>query len=242
MIRVLPNPESLARAAAEIFVTRARHAVEASGRFAVVLSGGKTPRRAYELLSRPLFTGRVPWDDVHVFWGDERYVPPDDPQSNARMAREALLDHVSIPQVQVHPIDCSLPPRDAAARYEALLREFFAGQEPAMDLVFLGLGENGHTASLFPGSPVLEEKDRWVAEVYVAESNKYRLTMTAPFINQAAMIIFLVSGTSKAAILRDAIQGDKRAPPLPVHLIRPVRGEAVWLVDSKAAAFLSLTP
>ena len=179
LIRIFDDPEALSRGAAEFFVDAARDAVAARGRFSVALSGGSTPRRTYEMLARPTFRDRVDWARTHVFWGDERCVDPDDPRSNARLAHEALLRHVPVPAGQVHPMDCLPDPREAARRYEALLQNFFAGGEPRFDLILLGLGENGHTASLFPGAPVLTEAARWVAEVYVAEQDLHRLTLTA---------------------------------------------------------------
>ncbi len=169
MIRIFDDPEALSRGAAEFFADTARDAVAARGRFSVALSGGSTPRRTYETLARPSFRDRVDWARTHVFWGDERCVDLNDPRRNALMAQEALLRHVPVPAGQVHPMDCLPDPREAARRYEALLQNFFTGGEPRFDLILLGLGENGHTASLFPGAAVLAEAARWVAEVYVAE-------------------------------------------------------------------------
>ena len=152
MIQVYPDLESLSRAAADLLVMQAHLAVAARGRFSVALSGGATPRRTYELLAAPPLKDQAPWDRVHVFWGDERGVPRNDPRSNARMAREAWLDHVPIPKDQIHPLDCADDPATAARQYEAELRQFFAGGPPRLDLVLLGLGDDGHTASLFPGT------------------------------------------------------------------------------------------
>ena len=165
MIEVYPDLESLSRAAAALLVKQANLAVAARGRFSVALSGGATPRRTYELLAAPPWVDQAPWDRVHVFWGDERCVPLDDPRSNARLAKEAWLDHVPIPADQIHPLDCADDPAAAAGQYEAQLREFFAGKPPILDLVLLGLGDNGHTASLFPGTTVLAERERWAAAV-----------------------------------------------------------------------------
>ena len=170
MIEVYPDLESLSRAAAALLVRQANLAVAARGRFSVALAGGATPRRTYELLAAPPLADRAPWDRVHVFWGDERCVPLTDPRSNARLAKEAWLDRVPIPGHQIHPLNCALDPAAAARQYEAQLREFFAGQPPILDLVLLGLGDDGHTASLFPGTTVLAETERWAAAVYVAEA------------------------------------------------------------------------
>jgi 6-phosphogluconolactonase len=238
MIRVYPDLESLSRAAAALIVTQANLAVAARGRFSVALAGGATPRRTYELLAAPPLMDQAPWDRVHVFWGDERCVPPDAPRSNARMAKEAWLDRVPIPGHQIHPITCAQDPAAAARDYEARLREFFAGAPPRLDLVLLGLGHDGHTASLFPGTTVLEEQERWAAAVYVPEGDLYRVTLTAPLINQAARVAFLVAGGAKAKILREVLHGLRDPARLPAQLIRPHHGELLWLTDLAAAAQL----
>ncbi len=236
MIKVYPDLESLSRAAAALLVEQANLAVAARGRFSVALSGGNTPRRTYELLASLPFKEQAPWHRMHIFWGDERCVPLDDPRSNARMAKEAWLDHVSIPEGQIHFLNCATVPAEGARQYEAQLRQFFAGRPPRLDLVLLGLGDNGHTASLFPGTPVLKETERWASEVYVAEQDLYRVTLTAPFINQAALVTFLVAGAAKAEVLRDILHGPRDPDRLPAQLIALQAGEVLWLTDLKAAA------
>ena len=238
MIRIFDDPEALSLGAAEFFADTARDAVAARGRFSVALSGGSTPRRTYEMLARPSFQGRVDWARTHVFWGDERCVDPEDPRSNARLATEALLRHVAVPAGQVHPMDCLPDPREAARRYEALLQNFFTGGEPRFDLILLGLGENGHTASMFPGAAALAEAERWVAEVYVADQDLHRLTLTATFINRAATVAFLVAGAAKAAVVREVITGPRNPLRLPAQLIRPEPGKLHWLLDKAAAGAL----
>jgi 6-phosphogluconolactonase len=240
MIRVYPDLESLSRAAAALIATQANLAVAARGRFSVALAGGATPRRTYEMLAAPPLVDQAPWDRVHVFWGDERCVPPDDPRSNAHMAKAAWLDRVPIPKDQIHPLNCAPDPAAAARGYEAQLREFFAGAPPRLDLVLLGLGHDGHTASLFPGTTVLEEKERWAAAVYVAEGTS-RVTLTAPLINQAALVAFLVAGGDKAEVLREVLHGPRDPARLPAQLIRPQNGELLWLADRQAAALVSAT-
>lgn len=239
MIKIYPDLNALSRAAAAIFVEQASQAVAARGRFSVALSGGTTPQSTYELLAQSPSRDRVDWDKVHVFWGDERFVPLDDPRSNARMARKAWLDQVPLLKDQVHPIDCNKDPAGAAQEYEGLLRQFFAGEPPQLDLVFLGLGENGHTASLFPGTAVPGERQRWTAEVYVAVQNLYRVTLTPPLLNQARLTVFLVAGAGKAGVLREVLQSPRDPTRLPAQLIRPVDGELRWLVEEQAAAQLS---
>jgi 6-phosphogluconolactonase len=238
MIKVYPDLESLSQAAATLVVDRANQAVAARGRFDVALSGGNTPRRTYELLRAHPRWDQAPWHRMHIFWGDERCVPPDDPRSNARMATDAWLDHVPIPATQIHCIECAPSPAAGARRYEAHLRQFFSGRPPRLDLVLLGLGDNGHTASLFPGSPVLQESERWVAEVYVAEQDLWRVTLTAPLINQAALVVFLVAGQSKAGVLQEILHGPQDPQRLPAQLIKPQPGDLLWLLDLAAAAQL----
>jgi 6-phosphogluconolactonase len=234
MIWVYDDHEALSNAAAGLFVQQARLG---HGRFAVALSGGHTPRRTYELLSEPPFAEQVPWDLVHVFWGDERCVPANDPRNNAHVARGLLLNHVPVPPTQVHPIMCSESPQRAAEDYERLLVDFFPHAQPRFDLVFLGLGENGHTASLFPHTPVLDSEE-WVAAVYLADQDIYRVTLTAGVINQARVVVFLVSGPGKAAVLKQVLEGPERPRDLPAQLIHPKNGELHWLVDRDAAALL----
>lgn len=238
MIRVYENQEALSLAAAKLFVSEARQAVQSRGRFVVALSGGSTPQRTYELLSQKPFRELVPWQSTHVFWGDERCVSINDPRSNARMARQALLDHVPLPSGQVHPMICDRSPGLAAMEYEAILRDFFKDGCARFDLFLLGLGENGHTASLFPGTSVLIEPQRRVAEVYLAEERQNRLTLTARVINQAALIVFLVSGVAKAPILRKVLEDAPSQETVPARLIKPVQGELLWLVDREAASLL----
>jgi len=230
----------VSRAAAELFLRQANEAIKDRGRFSVALSGGHTPQRAYELLAGPPFNRLVDWGRVHVFWGDERCVPPDDPRSNARMAREKLLDHVPVPPGQVHPIACANSAKDGAQSYESLLQSFFDGGPKRFDLVFLGLGTDGHTASLFPGTPAVLEKDRWVTEVYSEKDEIYRVTLTAPILNQALVLAFIASGASKAEVLREVLTQRPESERFPARLIEPDchGGKLYWLVDRNAASLL----
>jgi 6-phosphogluconolactonase len=238
IIQTYPDLEALSRAAAGLFVRQAKDAVQQRGRFGVALSGGTTPRRTYALLAQSPFREQVPWERTHVFWGDERCVAPDDPRSNARLAREALLDRVPVPPRQVHPISCRTSPETAAREYAAVLREYFGAGPASFDLILLGLGENGHTASLFPGDAALDERVRWTAPVLVADPDLHRVTLTASLLNQAAMVAFLVAGAAKAGMLREVLQGPRDPRRLPAHLINPEKGELYWLVDREAAAQL----
>jgi 6-phosphogluconolactonase len=241
MIRVYPDLESLSQSAAELFTLQSRVAGIACGRFSVALSGGETPRRMYELLATPEYSERIHWPEVHIFWSDERCVPEDDPRSNVRMARKALLDYVPIPPGNIHTIHCATNPQQAAEAYEKDLREFFSTQNPNFHLLLLGLGSNGHTASLFPHTSVLNEEQRWVSEVYVEEVGMYRITFTAPFINRAEQVTFLVSGADKAQALEDVLEGPYQPSDLPAQLIRSNGKHPLWLVDKAASHKLTMT-
>lgn len=239
MIRVYADPEGVAVAAARLFAGEARRAVARRGRFSVLLAGGETPRRTYELLAEMPTRGRIPWEQVHAFWGDERCVPEGDPRSNATMARRAFLDRVPVSDGQVHPIRCGRSPREGAAAYEAMLRDSFGTGPPRFDLVLLGLGTNGHTASLFPETMVLGERERWAAVVTVAGEPFSRVTLTLPVINAAACVVFLVTGTPKAGVLREILEGNPDPRQLPARLVRPTAGRLLWLLDRAAAGLLS---
>jgi 6-phosphogluconolactonase len=234
-VRIYPGIEALTQAATRLFVQSAESSVASKGSFAVVLSGGTSPQSTYRLLARPPYVSRVPWNRTHVFWGDERCVPRNDIGNNARMAFDTLLNHVPIPGNQVHPIPSEDPPEQAANHYETALRQFFPDGTARFDLVFLGLGTNGHTASLFPDTLILEERQRWVREVYLAEENRHRVSLTAPAINQAALVAFLVHGSDKSQVLRAVLEGPRQPRKLPAQLIQPSDGELLWLVDEEAA-------
>jgi 6-phosphogluconolactonase len=242
MIRIYPNQESLSLGAARLFVRQAGLAVKAHSRFSVALSGGRTPQRTYELLAQLPFRDQVAWSQTHVFWGDERCVPPKDPRSNARMARLLLLEQVPIPRHQIHPIFCARSPKEAAQDYEDLLRSFFGEGPPRLDLIFLGLGEDGHTASLFPQTPVLKEGKRWAAEIYLPQQDLYRVTLTPHIINHAAVVAFLVAGPTKASILKEVLEGSRHPHRYPGQFIHPSGGRLQWLVDKEAASQLSRAP
>jgi 6-phosphogluconolactonase len=234
MIRIFNDLEGVSQAAAVMFADLADEAIATRGHFSVVLSGGSTPRRLYEILADAPFCDQIQWQAVHVFWGDERCVPVDDPRSNVLMARKILLDRVPVQANHIHPILGDLPAALAAVRYETELRNFFEGQPPVFDLILLGLGDNAHTASLFPHTPVLDEKERWVKEIYVAEQSMYRVTLTAPLINHAKEVIFLVSGADKASALQDVLESAYQPHKLPAQLIRPNGAHPIWLVDRAA--------
>jgi 6-phosphogluconolactonase len=238
-VQVFDDAEAVARAAAELFARLSLEAVEERGSFSVALSGGTTPRRVYELLASDEYKERAPWPNVHVFFGDERTVPADHAESNYRMASEALLSRVEIPSENVHRIEGLGDAAANARNYESVVRRFFGDAGwPRFDLVFLGMGDDGHTASLFPETPALEESRAWVAANWVEKLGAWRITLTAPAVNAARRVVFLVTGASKSERLREVLNGARDPSRLPSQMIRPADGALSWYVDRAAAAKL----
>jgi len=241
-VQVFETPEQLAFAAAERFVARAHEFHGEAHRFSVALAGGRTPRRVYELLATDQFNSRVAWHQLHLFFGDERSVPQDHPESNYAMAYETLISKVAIPPKNVFRIIGEGNPDENARAYENQLRTFFAGQAwPRFDLVFLGMGGDGHTASLFPGSEALNEKTKWVVATRLHRVSQDRITLTVPAFNHAALVMFLVTGKEKAARIAEVLRGQPTPNRLPAQLIRPgdeTDGAHEWLIDRGAALLL----
>ena len=225
----------LSRKTAERFIQLARELVEASGRMTVAFSGGSTPKHLYSLLASPDYKNRIPWNNVEVFWGDERCVPPDHSESNFRMAQEALLSRIQIPPGNIHRMRGEGQPQAAAAEYEKELQKFFGfnyGGLPRFDLILLGIGEDGHTASLFPGSDALNETEHLVVAPFVEKLNSYRLTLSLPVLNNAAHVWFLVAGSSKAGAVKQAFSSSS---DLPAAKVQPVNGKLTWFITRDAA-------
>ncbi len=241
-IRIVPDKEAIFLASADEFVRLAKGAVAAGKRFTVALSGGSTPRGLYELLTTPAYKSQVDWSQVEFFWGDERSVPPDNKDSNYRMAKEALLSKLPIAEQQVHRLQAERSDRDQAARdYQNEIAKVFGvspdGPPPAFDLILLGMGPDGHTASLFPHTTALKETKRWVVVNHVAKFNTDRVTFTTPLLNRASHVTFLAAGADKAAPLFEVLEGPPNSDEYPSQLIQPV-GELLWLIDKSAAANL----
>ncbi len=241
-IRTLTTPQELFSAAAEEVVSAATDAVAQRGRFTIALSGGSTPKGLFNLLATNALTV-LPWDRMFFFWGDERHVPPTDPDSNYRMAQETMLSKVPVPPGNVFRMAAENPDAEAVAEdYEKTLWKFFElepGQIPVFDLILLGMGPDGHTASLFPGTAGLQEKSRLVIANWVEKMKTSRLTFTLPVLNAARCVAFLVSGTDKAAVLRTVLEEDVPGEQYPAKLVRPTDGKLIWLVDRAAASELS---
>jgi 6-phosphogluconolactonase len=246
VVRVLADPETVARAAAGEFVRLARKPHAKGRAFRVALSGGSTPRRTYEILAEAPFRDMVDWKRVHFFWGDERCVPPDHPDSNYRMALEALLSRVPAAPARIHRIEAERADADTAAReYQREVTRVFGATEnaptPVFDLILLGLGPDGHTASLFPRTAALREVERWVVANFVPELGARRMTFTYPLLNRAAHLLFVSTGVEKSAILAEVLEGPEDPERLPAQGVKPSSGTLTWIVDGGAAARLRRT-
>ncbi len=243
---VEPDPASLARRAAHHFVEMVSEATEANGRARIAISGGSTPKAVFQLMANPEepFRNRMPWEDLDLFWVDERTVPPDHPESNYRMTRETLLDHVPLQAQQVHRMEGELAPDVAADRYESELRNTFrleGAEHPRFDLISLGMGDDGHTASLFPHTAAIHEMSRLVTANQVPQKDTWRITLTWPVINQARSVFFLIGGADKATKVHEVFMGPRDPETLPSQLIWPSSGILTLFLDKAAAALLPAT-
>ena len=235
MIKVFKNPKSLLPALAEFIAAQAQQAIDRDGRFNFVLSGGSSPKKLYELLASKSYRGKINWQKVYFFFGDERYVPHDHADSNFLMVKTSLFDPLQISMDHVFAIDTKLLPAESARGYEEAIRGHFKGP-CRFDLILLGLGDNSHTASLFPHTSVLNEKSALVKETFVEEVKMYRITLTAPLINRAHSIVFLVFGAGKAEAVHHIMEEELNIAEYPAQLIKPEKGELHWFLDEAAAA------
>lgn len=236
-VLVYPTPALAARGLCDRIVRVWETSMAVRGRFVIALSGGSTPRAAYEMLAGD-YAKHMEWESSYVFWGDERGVPPESPQSNTRMVRDALINHVRIPLDRVYRIHGELPAAEAADQYETTLRTFFERRHmptPRFDVLLLGLGPDGHVASLLPGSPALDETSRWVTTAQYPNEPFARITLTFPAINSAAHIFVFAIGSEKASVVARAIKGDRSQGELPIHRVNPSNGELTWILDEAAA-------
>ena len=236
-IAIYPDIATLSHDAAQHIVRIANESIATYGRFTMALSGGTTPRKTYELLGSEPYSRQINWTLVHIFWGDERSVPPESPDSNYRMAHEILLSKIPVPAVQVHRMLANEPNRDAASQeyVEEMQRVFATDDIPSFDLIQLGMGPEGHTASLFPHQEALHEERRLVMPVSVPKPPPDRLTFTPPLLNAARNILFLVTGSDKADALHAVLEGPYQPDEYPTQIVRPPNGEVVWMVDTAAA-------
>jgi 6-phosphogluconolactonase len=241
-IRTFSTPQDLFHAAAEQVIDTANRSIAERGRFTIALSGGSTPKSLYSLIAANA-SGSLPWPKIYFFFGDERHVPPTDAESNYRMANESILSKIPVPAANVFPIPAENPDASAAAEsYEQTLQKFFAlkpGEFPRFDLILLGLGPDGHTASLFPETAALKEKSRLVVANWVEKLQTHRITLTLPVLNAARSVLFLVSGGDKASVLHEVLEGSAPAEKYPSKLVQPSDGSLIWLTDRAAASELT---
>jgi 6-phosphogluconolactonase len=241
--RISSTPAEVASAAARLFADQVKAAAQARGIARVAISGGTTPKAMFALLADPSqpFVKEIPWDKLDLYWVDERCVPPDHPDSNYRMTKEQLLSKVPLPADRIHRMEGELPPEEAAARYEATIRNGFrleGAETPTFDLVLLGMGDDGHTASLFPHTEALDDMTHIAVPNHVPQKDTWRITLTWPVINQGREVAFLIEGSGKAQVLHDVLQGSYQPETYPSQLIRPASGKLTFLLDSTAAAKL----
>lgn len=239
MVQKYSNTQEIFDAAAALFYNAAQKAMESKGNFTVALTGGSSPITLHQLLASETYKDKIDWSKVFVFWGDERWLALDDELSNAKMAYETLLNHVAIPSSHIFPMyKDGIEPQEYAAEYENILREKL-GDSGSLDFIFLGIGDDGHTASLFPGTAVLDEKEKWVDAYYLDAQQMYRITLTASFINKAKEIVVITFGDKKADALKEVINGEYNPDLYPSQLLKPADGKLVFLVDEKAAKYLT---
>lgn len=232
-IRILPDASALAETGADLCRQAALTQVREKGRFTLALSGGQTPRALHRLLAEEPYLSSMPWHKTHLFWVDDRMVPVDDPESNYGTAKRDFIDKIPIPSSHVHPMPVDLPAQTGAKRYASELRRFFKGASPILDLIFMGIGTDGHTASLFPGEAA---PSGWVAAAKGGHPNVFRITLTFNLLNQAHQVVFLVSGKDKAKVVKAVLEDAD--PAFPAGGVQPTSGNLIWLLDPDAASLL----
>lgn len=235
-LHIAADINELSASVANWLVQYISQVLEKQDRFTIALSGGSTPKKLHELLVTDTYKNKINWSKLHIFWGDERYVPLEDERSNAKMAYDTLLNHVPVPAEQIHIMRSDIAPEESAVAYEKTLHEYFDNTPFTFDLVLLGMGDDGHTLSLFPGkTEVIHEQKRWATSLWLESQDMYRITLTAPVVNKAACVAFLAAGSNKAGVLKEVITGAYQPDVYPSQVIKPVNGQLVWFVDKAAA-------
>ena len=236
-IHISKNPEQLSKELAEWISRYIQQVLEKKERFSFVLSGGGTPKLLYSIMAASPYKESVPWNKIHFFWGDERAVPFDDFRNNAKMCFEELLDKVPVNTENIHVMRTDIDPDLAAKEYESILKTYFDGSETTFDLVLLGMGDDGHTLSLFPGTKVIHEQHAWVTSFFLQAQDMYRITLTAPLVNASACVVFLAAGSGKAETLKNVLEGEKNIDLYPSQIINPEKGQLHWFVDEAAGSW-----
>jgi len=237
-LKIAENIDVLSEHVAELIVSSVKNTLEQKDQFTLVLSGGSTPQKLYRLLASDKLRNKIDWNKLHIFWGDERYVPFEDENNNAGMAFEALLNHVPAPKEQIHIIRTDINPDQSAIEYEKIIKTYFPDPDKTFDMVLLGLGNDAHTLSLFPGSPLLHEKQNWVKSLYLKKQEMHRITLMPSVVNGADAILFLVSGADKAAAVNHILSEEYNPDLYPAQIIQPYNDNLYWFVDKPASADL----
>ena len=238
MLHIYKSPDEVSKALAAWITEAIETTLQNQDRFTWVVTGGNSPKQLYELLAASPYRERINWSKLHIFWGDERAVPFDDSRNNAKMTFEHLLSKVPVVRDQVHIMDTSLSPGESANAYEAILHRYFKNEGPTFDLVLNGMGDDGHTLSLFPHTPAIQEKQAWVTSFYLDAQQMYRITLTAPVVNRAHKVAFLTFGANKSNALFEVVKGARNIEQYPSQIIQPTNGELHWFVDEAAASRL----
>ncbi len=238
-LHIQPNPELLSKELAEWMTTAIETVLQEKDKCTWVLTGGNSPKALYALLATEPYKSRIDWSKLHIFWGDERAVPYSDERNNARMSFQFFLDKVPVAKEQVHIMRTDIEPEAAAKEYEKILHNYFGSTGQSFDIVLSGMGDDGHTLSLFPGTAVIHEKDAWVKAFFLEAQEMYRITLTAPVVNRAGKVVFLAFGAGKAHALKEVLEGVSNPDVYPSQVIKPVSGELHWFVDEAAAATLT---
>jgi 6-phosphogluconolactonase len=237
-VKIFDNADELSHAVARLIVELSLHAIQKTGRFSIALSGGTTPSFLYNLLAHLPYSKQLDWKNIFIFWSDERCVPADDERSNTNMARKMMLDHVPAPAENIFSVQVQMTPMQAAVQYEQMLKAFFREEVPVFDLILLGMGTDGHTASLFPDTDILNKNTALISSVYKADENIGRISFTPLLINNAKHILLLVTGGDKADILKEVLEKSTKAIKYPVQMIHPEKGKIEWYIDKTAASRL----
>ena len=234
-IHTYNDPDELSFAVADWMIYQISDALKKNGRFTVALSGGSTPQRLYSILAKESYSQKIDWSKVHIFYGDERVVPFEDKRNNAKMTYDTLLNHVPIPASQIHIMKTDIDPEEAARQYESILHDYFDHTETTFDVTLLGMGDDGHTLSVFPGSELIEDKAGWARAIYVPDQSMYRITLTPALVNKSTAVAFLTTGANKSVTLQQVIKGAFNPQQYPSQLICPPNGELYWFIDKEAA-------
>jgi 6-phosphogluconolactonase len=237
-LHIYKDPGELSEAVAAWMAHYIEGVLKNRKRFTLALSGGSTPKKLHAVLASSPYREKIAWEKVHIFWGDERAVPFTDDRNNAKMAFDTLLNFVPVPKSQVHVMRTDIEPENSAREYDSILHDYFDNSATSFDLVLLGMGDDGHTLSLFPGEDIIHEETAWCKAFFLKAQDMYRITLTAPIVNKSAAVAFLTTGSSKSATLKQVLEGDFKVDSYPSQIIRPEAGELHWFVDEAAAADL----